>query len=99
MVVLSIEGNNISHDFTLASKLASEKLEEFEGMDSLPAIPYSETETGLQGGYSRFTTLVDSTSDTAVPGDMARIDVQITWIDKTGHSRQTSYSTLLAKDL
>jgi type IV pilus assembly protein PilV len=99
MVVLSIEGNNISHDFTLASKLASDKLEFFEGLDSLPAIPYSETETGLQGSYSRVTTMVDSTSDSSVPGDMARVDVQISWTDKTGQPRRTSYSTLLAKDL
>ncbi len=97
MVVMSIEGNNMSRDVLVVSSLAAEKLEHFESLETLPAFPYKEEETGLEGGYNRATTIQDNTTDVTIPDGVCRIDVVISWTDKTGVARSTTYSTLLMK--
>ena len=44
MIVMSIEGNVISRDHSDVSRLAKEKIEYYEGLDSLPSMPFIEQE-------------------------------------------------------
>ena len=97
MVVMSIEGNNMSRDVLVVSSLAAEKLEYYESLETLPAVPYNETETDLEGGYTRATSIQDNTTDVTIPDGVCQIDVTISWTDKTGVDRSTTYSTLLMK--
>ncbi|MEE8577710.1 MAG: prepilin-type N-terminal cleavage/methylation domain-containing protein [candidate division Zixibacteria bacterium] len=97
MIVMSIEGNNMSRDVLVVSSLAAEKLEHFEAMEYLPAVPYSETEANLEGAYTRQTSIKDNTVDATIPDGVCQIDVTISWTDKTGVDRETTYSTLLMK--
>ena len=97
MVVMSIEGNNMSRDVLVVSSLAAEKLEYYESLETLPAVPYTETEPDLEGGYTRATSIRDNTTDVSIPDGVCQIDVTITWTDKTGVDRSTVYSTLLMK--
>lgn len=97
MVVLSIEGNNISRDAISVSNLAKQRIEYYRGLDSLPTIPYKSYEYDLQGGYDRLTYITDSTIDTLVPGGLARVDVTINWVDNSNVNRSTSYTTFIEK--
>ena len=97
MVVMSIEGNNMSRDVLVVSSLAAEKLEYYESLETLPVVPYTETETDLEGGYTRATSIQDNTTDVSIPDGVCQIDVTISWTDKTGVDRSTTYSTLLMK--
>ncbi|MEW6410978.1 MAG: prepilin-type N-terminal cleavage/methylation domain-containing protein [Candidatus Zixiibacteriota bacterium] len=97
MVVMSIEGNNMSRDVLVVSSLAAEKLEFYESLETLPSVPYTETESDLEGGYTRYTAINDSTTDASIPGGVCQVDITISWTDKTGVARSTTYSTLLMK--
>ena len=97
MVVMSIEGNNMSRDVLVVSSLAAEKLEYYESLETLPVIPYTETESNLEGSYNRVTTIRDNTTDASIPDGVCQIDVVISWTDKQGVDRSTTYSTLLVK--
>jgi type IV pilus assembly protein PilV len=97
MVVLSIEGNNISRDVMTVSEMAKEKIEFYKDADPFPAIPLSETEATIYGGYNRYTKIEDSTTDASIPGGLYEITIYITWTDKTGVDRSTSYSTYIQK--
>ncbi len=97
MVVMSIEGNNMSRDVLVVSSLAAEKLEYYESLETLPGVPYAETESDLEGGYTRQTAINDNTTDVTIPAGVCQIDVTISWTDKTGVARSTTYSTLLMK--
>jgi prepilin-type N-terminal cleavage/methylation domain-containing protein len=97
MVVMSIEGNNMSRDVLVVSSLAAEKLEYYESLETLPAVPFTENERSLEGGYDRVTTINDNTTDATIPEGVCQIDVTISWTDKGGVDRATTYSTLLMK--
>ncbi len=97
MVVMSIEGNNMSRDVLVVSSLAAETLEYYESLETLPTVPFTETETNLEGGYVRLTSSEDNTTDASIPNGVCQIDVTISWTDKTGVDRSTTYSTLLMK--
>ena len=97
MVVMSIEGNSMSRDVLVVSSLAAEKMEHYESLESLPAVPYTETEANLEGSYTRVTTIEDNTTDVSIPDGVYQIDVTISWTDKSGVDRSTTYSTLLMK--
>ena len=97
MVVLSIEGNNISRDAISVSNLAKQRIEYYRAQDSLPTIPFSSYEYDLQGSYDRHTYITDSTIDTLVPGGLARVDVTINWVDNSNVNRSTSYTTFIEK--
>ena len=68
MIVMSIEGNVISRDHSDVSRLAKEKIEYYESLDSLPSMPFVELEDSVSNMYSRLTCLRDSTIDTLIPG-------------------------------
>lgn len=97
MVVMSIEGNNMSRDVMVVSSLAAEKMEYLESLEYFPAVPYVETEENLEGYYRRETTIEDNTTDGTIPDGVYQIEVIISWTDKTGVDRSTTYSTLLMK--
>jgi prepilin-type N-terminal cleavage/methylation domain-containing protein len=98
LVVLSIDANSMSQDAMAACTLAKEKIETYENASLLPALPYSEQETDLEGGYNRATRIWDNTVDTLLPADLCQVEVVISWQDKMGVSRSATYSTLLDTD-
>ena len=97
MVVLSIEGNNISRDVVTVSNIAKEKLEYLESLTVMPAMPYHEQELNIYSGYDRTTYVRDNTIDTLLPPGVYRVDVTVSWIDKATVQRSTTYSTFMNK--
>ncbi|KAA3634260.1 MAG: prepilin-type N-terminal cleavage/methylation domain-containing protein [Calditrichaeota bacterium] len=97
MVVLSIDGNNISEDMIIVSNLAKDKIEEYENLALLPPMPYEESETDIQGVYNRYTVLYDNSSDSSLSDNLCQLKVVIAWEDKSGQIRSTTYSTYLEK--
>lgn len=97
MIVLSIDGNNISQDILAVTTLAKERLEMYEGLDVMPATPYQNTEYGLSNMYDVTTTIRDNASDSTVPVGIYQVDIYIAWTDKGGMPRSTSYSTLITE--
>jgi len=97
MVVISIEGNNISRDVLTVSEMAKEKIEFYKGLDPFPATPYVENETNIYGGYNRTTSILDKVSDSTVPDGLYKVIVSITWKDKSGVDRSTLYSTFVSQ--
>ena len=97
MVVLSIEGNNISRDVLNVSGFAKQQIEFYKTLDpdSLPAAPYTNTQTNLAGGYNMTTYLNDNATDPTVPLGLDRIDIIIDWTDNVGVGRSASYSTFV----
>lgn len=96
MLTMSIEGNMMSRDNTVAATLAKEQVELFEGLSALPATPFTQTETGLEGGkYNRSTFLRGHASDSLIPEGVFQIDVQIAWTDGGNVPRTTRYSTFI----
>ena len=98
MLVVSIEGNVISRDQSIAANLLKEKIELYEAADVLPALPYTETEFGLDNIFTRTTCLRDSVSDTLIPGGLCCVDVRVSWLDNQQVERTSTYSTFLLKD-
>ncbi|MFZ5980689.1 MAG: prepilin-type N-terminal cleavage/methylation domain-containing protein [Candidatus Zixiibacteriota bacterium] len=97
MIVMSIEGNVISRDHSDVSRLAKEKIEYYEGLDTLPSMPYVEQEDSVSNLYSRLTVLRDSTVDVSIPGGVAQIDVQLAWVDNHSVNQTVTYSTYILK--
>lgn len=95
MVVLSIEGNSMSRDCSIAAKLAKEQMEAYESLDTIP-VPVMETEDTL--GYSRTTVISEDATGVAIPVGLVKVEVMVTWTDKVGVARSTKYSTLLPKE-
>jgi prepilin-type N-terminal cleavage/methylation domain-containing protein len=95
MFTMAIEGNVISRDTSVASDLIKDKIEYFEALDPLPSVPYTETETGLNGKYNRSTFINDHASDSTVPDSMYRLDVAVAWTDHQAVNRSATYSTYL----
>ena len=97
MIVMSVEGNIISRDHSDTSRLAREKIEYFEGLDSLPVLPYVEQEDNVGGIFSRIISIRDNTSDTLIPPGLCQIDVQLSWVDNHNVNRDIIYSTYILK--
>lgn len=95
MFTMAIEGNVISRDTSIASDLIKDKIEYFEALDPLPSVPYTETESGLNGMYSRSTFINNHASDSTVPDSMYRLDVVVAWTDHQSVNRSATYSTYL----
>ena len=95
MLVLSIEGNVISQDNSMVASLLKDKVEYYENLDSLPALPFSETEEGIDDMYTRATSIRDSTTDASIPYGVCQVDVKVTWVDHQNVHRASSYSTFI----
>ena len=97
MVVISIEGNNISRDVFTVSEMAKEKIEYYKGLDPFPPVPFIENETNINGGYNRTTSILDKASDSTIPDGLYKVLISVTWTDKSGVARSTLYSTYIGK--
>ena len=97
MIVMSVEGNIISRDHSDTSRLAREKIEYFEGLDPMPAMPYVEQEDNVGSMFSRITAIRDNTSDASIPDGLYQIDVQLSWVDNHNVNRDIIYSTYILK--
>jgi len=97
MVVISIEGNNISRDVLCVSEMAKEKIEFYKGLEPFPPVPFAENESNVNGGYSRSTSIIDNVSDTTIPDGLYKVLISISWTDKSGVARSTNYSTFIGK--
>lgn len=106
MVVLSIEGNEISRDFAVATELAKERLEFYEAYgvllpkdsllgDSTMVDPWSETLTDTLG-YSRWIGIAPV--DSLNPPTLCKVDIIINWTDNLGTARSTKHSTLMVNN-
>lgn len=105
MIVLSIEGNDISRDFSLASELAKKQLEELQAQgeimapdlaqdslwEDLPNIVYDDLSDTL--GFSRIVTITKG--ELRNPPRICTVKVSLSWTDKMGNSRATTHSTLM----
>ena len=92
-----MEENNISQDMLIVANLAKDRMEYYETLDPLPAMPYEEVESGLEGTYDCYTRLYDNTSDTTLNANICNLELIISWVDKSGHNRSTTYATYIAK--
>jgi len=97
MLVVSIEGNEVAENNTNVSSLLKERVEHFEGLAVMPAMPYSAVDTSQNGIYTRTTSIRDNTSDTLVPPGLYKIDITVNWTEETSLQRSASYSTFLIK--
>jgi prepilin-type N-terminal cleavage/methylation domain-containing protein len=97
MIVTSIEGNIIARDHTTASNLVKQKVEYFQGLDSLPATPYTETESNVMTGFTRTSRIEDRTSDSSIADGLYLVEVEVAWTDNQV-DRTTAFSTFILKD-
>ncbi|MEW6412633.1 MAG: prepilin-type N-terminal cleavage/methylation domain-containing protein [Candidatus Zixiibacteriota bacterium] len=108
MVVLSIEGNSISRDFSIATELAKQQLERYEAMGVLMPADVSQPETfelpmetvSLTDtlGYQRRIILTPADAVASNPPSLCKVDVIIQWTDKMGTPRSTKHSTYMTND-
>ena len=98
MIVTSIEGNVVARDHSTASTLVKQKVEYFEGLDTLPTAPYFEQEDSLMSGFVRTTRLNDHTSDTMIPEGLCQLEVEVAWVDNQEITRTTALSTFILTD-
>jgi len=97
LMVVSVESNAMAQDVMTVSNLAKESIEFYENADALPALPFNQTETGLEGGYDRQVLIWDNTTDTTITDGLCHIQVIITWTDNAGVSRSAPYASVLNK--
>ena len=110
MIVLSIEGNTISRDYSIASELAKEQLEFYEGYGEL--MPY---DAGATDSLDMVTAALDEVvgyieidgytgqvfieaADTLNPPCLCKVKVNITWTTERGQVRSTTHSTLMVNN-
>jgi len=106
MVVLSIEGNEISRDFAVATELAKERLELYEAAGVLLPEDAAKAEDEIVDeqvmtlsdtlGYSRWVRI--SPVDAINPPTLCKVEVIISWTDQLGTARSTKHSTLMVND-
>ena len=97
MIILSSNGNIISRDVSETGNLVKERIEFFENLEVLPALPFKVEEAGLAGGYTRISAITDNTSDSTIPAGMAKVQVGISWTDQMDQDRRTSFTTFIDK--
>jgi len=98
MIVTSIEANVIARDHSDASELVKEKIEYYESLDPMPAMPYQEHEAGLGDRYSRSVYITDNTVDTLIPDGVYEVRIAVGWIDNNEIARTTTLTTYLLKN-
>jgi Tfp pilus assembly protein PilV len=93
LFVVSMYGNSFSNEMTRANLLATEQIETLKGFSSFSPMPYTRTETGLEGVFTRQTRVDDSTTDVTVPVGVYCIQIAVSWIDQSGVARAVNYLT------
>lgn len=97
LLVLSIDSNQAGKGYTEASKLASEKIEQYEAAGVSGTFPITLSESKVLGVYDRFTAITDQASDTSIPSGLCRVEVVVQWTDNRGIFRTTQHVTLVEK--
>lgn len=98
LIVLSVEENTVSRDYSTVSNLITEKIEYYQGLDSLPPAPFRQYEQGLSNIYSRTTFIDDNSSDSLVPAGLCRVRVDVAWTDHQNVERSNTMSTYIIPD-
>ena len=98
LFVLSVEGNVIARENSDAANLLKEKIEFYESLDPMPAVPFEELERDLMGQYNRSTHIDDNSTDSIIPVGLYQVEVAVFWIDNQKVKRSSSYSTFVVKD-
>ena len=93
LFVVSMYGNSFSNEMTRANLLATDKIETLKGFSSFSPMPYTQTETGLEGIFTRQTRVDDSTTNGSVPVGVYAIQITVSWIDQSGVARAINYLT------
>lgn len=96
MVVLSSKSNSISRDTTIASKLARNKIEYYESLETIPSVPFELSER-TDDTYDVNVSIQNNTTDVNIPVGLYEIIVTINWEDETSLQKSTTYSTYLRK--
>ncbi|MFH2050160.1 MAG: prepilin-type N-terminal cleavage/methylation domain-containing protein [bacterium] len=96
LFITSIDGNVISKDNTNASALIKQQIEFYEGLDSIPSVPFDLQEF-VDSKYTRFTHIEDNTTDSSIPPGAYQIDVEVYWTDIKQTVKSTDISTYLLK--
>jgi hypothetical protein len=102
LIVLSIEGNNLSRSALDVAELARERFEVFENPSALAAIllPYYEKEPNLSGNHGRYTRetfIWDEASDSTIPPGLCHMMITINWVDDDSLSHSQSFTTIVEK--
>ncbi len=95
LIVLSIEENVISEDYSNVSNMINEEIEYYQALDSLPTPPYVKNETNIEGKYAQVTYIDDHASDSLVPNGLYRVKIDIAWQDHQEVNRSNSISTYI----
>ena len=98
MMVLSIEGNVMSRNNTLASSILKAEVEYYENLDSLPSLPFRDVESNIENLFTRTTYIRDNGTDSSIPDGLCQIDVSLSWEDNSNMTRTSSYSTYIVAD-
>ncbi|MCD6249438.1 MAG: prepilin-type N-terminal cleavage/methylation domain-containing protein [candidate division Zixibacteria bacterium] len=97
MIGTAIQGNVTARDNSVVTTLIKRQIEHYEALDSLPAMPLTQRETNLEGLYSRNTYLIDSISDTTIPGGLCELSVTVSWEGQDQLHHSQTFSTFLVK--
>jgi type IV pilus modification protein PilV len=97
LLVLSIDVNTTSKEFSIATQLAKEKLEFYEAEPTITGVPKTETESDLQGRFSRVTVITDHATDSLVPENRYKVVVDVSW-NSEGQAHSTGMATLINKE-
>jgi len=95
LIVLSIEENIISEDYSNISNIISSEIELFQTLDSLPTPPYVKKDLNSEERYAMLTSLDDHASDSLVPDGLYRVKIDIVWEDHQNVVRDNSVSTYI----
>lgn len=99
LIILSIDSNNMSQDVMIVSNIAKERLETYSDPAQIPVVlPYKLIEDNIDNTYNCVTYIWDNTTDTTISAGLANIRVAIAWIDKTGSTRLSEYTSILQKE-
>jgi len=97
MMKISIDANSVGNEFSQASRLAMDKIHEYEANTIAIVIPVSAAESNVLGRYARSTRITDKTIDATIPTGVNLIKVTVAWTDPTGRSQTVTQSTYLQK--
>ncbi|MCP4705191.1 MAG: hypothetical protein GY865_11315 [candidate division Zixibacteria bacterium] len=95
LIVMSIEGNVISEEYSNISNSVNQQIEFYQSLDSLPTAPYVKKEENREEQYVQATYIDDHVSDSLVPDGLYRLIIETNWEDNQGVNRSNSVSTYL----
>ena len=95
LLVVSIEENTISREYSDMSNIIKEEIEFYQSLDPLPTPPYVRRETGVDGKFNKIIYLDDHASDTTVPNGLYQLKIDMNWVDNQDVDRSKSIATYI----